>query len=192
MQPYEAFSTQLKQINILSAIEIEQICSCFKTETLAKNQFFLESGKRCTKIGFLSSGILCSFMYNIENHEVVKHFLEPRQLFTDLESYAHSQPAKLNIVAITESVILSINKQENSKLQTQLPVWGHAQSILASQALNQMIQMQNFLHFGSATEKYHHFVKQHPNLARHVPLKYIASYLDITQSSLSRIRRENI
>jgi len=190
MQPYESFSAQLNEINILSDIEIEKICSSFETEIISKNHYFLESGKRCKKIGFLCSGILCSFIYNSEGSEVVKHFLEPYQFFTDMESYEKGQPAKLNIIAVKESIILYINKQENNKLQTQIPSWKHAQSLFASQALNRMIQMQNFLHFGSSADQYQHFVENHPNLARHVPLKYIASYLGITQSSLSRLRKE--
>lgn len=191
MQPEDAFFAQLKKVQVLTDKEIEQICSSFEKENLSKNHFFLESGKRCTKIGFLCRGILCSFIYNTEGYEVVKHFLEPHQFFTDLESYEKNQPAMLNIVAVTDSVILSIQKQENNKLQAQIPKWEYVQGLFASQALNRMIQMQNFLHFGSASDKYQHFVKNYPNLARHVPLKYIASYLGITQSSLSRLRRES-
>lgn len=192
MQQYEVFSATLKKTGFLSDTETEMICSSFEQENLSKNHYFLESGKRCSKIGFLCSGILCSFMYNREGYEVVKHFLEPCQFFTDLNSYEKNQPAMLNIIAVTDSVILSINKQENNELQAQIPKWEYVQGIFASQALNRMIQMQNFLHFGSASDKYQHFVKNHPNLARHVPLKYIASYLGITQSSLSRLRRENV
>jgi len=192
IKPYEALSAQLKKVNILSDIEIEQICSCFETENIHKNQYFLESEKRCSKIGFLCDGIICSFIYNFEGTEVVKHFLEPYQFFTDMESYEKNQPAKLNIIAVTESTILSISKTNNDNLQDRIPKWEHVQGLFASQALNNMIQMQNFLHFGSASDKYQHFVKNYPNLARHVPLKYIASYLGITQSSLSRLRKENI
>lgn len=191
-KPHKALFAQLKEINILSDSEIEQICTCFKTETIHKNHHFLEAGKRCTKVGFLSEGILCSFIYDTEGSEVVKHFLEPYQFFTDLESYENTKPAKLNIVAVTNSTILSINKSDNDRLLSEIPKWEHVQGFFASQALNKMIQMQNFLHFGSAIEQYQHFVKNHPNLARHVPLKYIASYLGITQSSLSRLRRGNI
>lgn len=192
IKPYEALSAQLEEVNILSDIEIEQICSCFKTETILKNHYYLEAEKRCSKIGFLTDGIICSFIYNSEGSEVVKHFLEPYQFFTDLDSYEKAKPAKLNLIAVTDSTILSISKQENDKLQDAFPKWKHVQGLFASQALNKMIQMQNFLHFGSATDKYQHFVKNYPNLARNVPLKYIASYLGITQSSLSRLRRENI
>lgn len=191
INPYEALSAQLNKVNVLSDLEIEQICSCFETETILKNHFYLEAEKRCSKIGFLCSGIICSSIYNSEGSEVVKHFLEPYQFFTDLESYVKAQPAKLNLIAVTESTILSIRKTDNDILQEEIPKWEYVQGLFASQALNKMIQMQNFLHFGSATDKYRHFVKNHPNLARNVPLKYIASYLGITQSSLSRLRREN-
>lgn len=191
MQPLEALSTTLKKVKNLSDTEIEQISAAFETRNISKNRFFLEAGKRCNKIGFLSKGILCSFIYDAEGNEVVKHFLEPYQFFTDLESYEKAQPAMLNILAVTDSIMLSIDKQDNDKLQTLSPKWEYVQGLFASQALNRMIQMQNFLHFGTAAEKYQYLVKNHPNLARHVPLKYIASYLGITQSSLSRLRREN-
>ena len=190
--PYEAISKQLKEVKILSDHEIEQICSAFEIETIRKNKYFLEAGQRCSKIGFLFSGILCSFIYDTEGSEIVKHFLEPYQFFTDLDSYENAKPACLNIISITESTILSIKKQDNNDLQHEIPKWEHVQGLFASRALNNMIQMRNFLNFGSATEKYRYFVKNYPNLARNVPLKYIASYLGITQSSLSRLRREHI
>ncbi|MCB2197497.1 MAG: Crp/Fnr family transcriptional regulator [Bacteroidetes bacterium] len=191
MKLFELFSKHIKQTGILSEKEIEEVYACFESEIIPKNHFFLQAGQRCGKIGFLCSGILCSFIYNTEGDEVVKHFLEPNQFFTDLESYEKAQPAQLNIIAVTDAVILRISKQENTKLQNKLPQWKSAQGIFASQALNRMIQMQNFLRFGSAAEQYQYFVKNYPNLARHVPLKYIASYLGITQSSLSRLRRES-
>lgn len=191
MQHYEIFSDLLSKEDVLSEQEIEIISSSFRVDYISKNQFFSEAGQRCKRVGFLNSGILCSYIYNTDGYEVVKHFLEPHQYFTDLESYEKNREARLNIMAVTDSVILSIDKQENNKLQNQIPKWEYVQGLFASRALNNMIQMQNFLHFGSAADKYRHFVENHPNLARHVPLKYIASYLGITQSSLSRLRREN-
>jgi len=190
MDTFGLFSRQLNQTNFFSDKEIQEIYSKLEIVHISKNKFFLKAGQKCSKIGFLCKGILCSFIYNLTGDEVVKHFLEPNQFFTDLESYEKAQPAQLNIVAVTDTVILSISKQENAILQDKIPEWKSAQGIFASQALNQMIQMQNFLRFGSAAEQYQYFVKNYPNLARHVPLKYIASYLGITQSSLSRLRRE--
>lgn len=192
MDYYNLFTAELEQMNVLKDDEAERIASSFEILKLPKNELFLEADKRCSKVGYLLTGILCSFIWDNEGYEVVKHFIEPKQFFTDLESYEHSKPAKLNIIAITDSVILNIQKQENDKLQKQIPLWEYVQGMFASRSLKRMIQMQNFLHFGSATDKYNYLVKNYPNIARHVPLKYIASYLRITQSSLSRLRRENI
>jgi hypothetical protein len=58
------------------------------------------------------------------------------------------------------------------------------------QAMNDMIRKQNFLRMGNSIDKYNYFVKNFPVLAQQVPLKYIASFLSITQSSLSRIRKQ--
>jgi hypothetical protein len=59
------------------------------------------------------------------------------------------------------------------------------------QSMNEMIRKREFLLLGDSAFQYRHFVKHHPLLAQQVPLKYIASFLRITQSSLSRIRRQS-
>lgn len=190
MEHHNKLATHLLQSNLFSNDEIEYVCQHFIVENIPKNNFFLEAGNNCTRIGFLLSGVLCSFIYDSEGEMVVKHFVEPDQFFTDLQSYENNIAAALNIQAVVESEILYIRKEDSENLQKENPKWQHSLSIFSSKALNKMIQTQNFLRFGSAVDKYHYFVKHHPNLARQVPLKFISSYLGITQSSLSRIRRE--
>ena len=191
MDDCNPLAIQIRRTKLLSEDEIAGICNHFKNETIPKNRFFIESGNRCSRVGYLVSGIMCSFIISEKGEEVVKYFIEPDQFFTDLESYERLEPAMLNIKAVTDSRILYITREENQKLQSQYSKWGQVLGIFASTALNKMIQTKNFLHFGTAKDKYRHFVRNHPNLARQVPLKYIASYLGITHSSLSRLRREN-
>lgn len=190
MQISTVLAEKIESAKILNKEEVEYVCGHFDTEIIKKNQFFLESGSKCSKIGFLESGILCSFIYSSEGDEVVKYFIEENQFFTDLESYENRTPADLNILALVESRVFTISKKQNSKLQSEIPQWEHVLNIFAAEALNKMIQNQNFLHFGTAVEQYQYLLNNHPNLARNVPLKYIASYLGITQSSLSRIRAQ--
>jgi CRP-like cAMP-binding protein len=180
----------VKRSKILETEQAEWILEHFQVENLKKNQFCLETGNRSSRIGFLESGILCSFIYNKEGEEVVKHFVEAGQFFTDIDSYEKGIPTNLNIQAVVNSRVLYISKTDNQKINAELPQWGYLLKQFAAEALNLMIRNRNFLQFGSAVEQYQHFLKHHPNLAQNVPLKYIASYLGITQSSLSRIRRE--
>jgi len=170
--------------------QVDQALEYFSLETLGKNQFFLEAGQRCSRIGFLDQGILCTFVYDRDGQEVVKYFVEGDQFFTDMESYEKQRPAMLNIMALTESRIFYITRTQKQKLEERLPQCNALFQSFAAHALNRMIQNQHFLHMGTAVDQYKHFMEHHPNLAQNVPLKYIASYLGITQSSLSRIRNQ--
>lgn len=190
MEEHHILTENIRHNGLLSNEEIQEICKHFRKEDLRKNQFFLEEGKRCSKIGFLESGILCTFLYSRAGEEVVKYFVEDQQFFTDMESYKNATPASLNIMAVMSSRVWSITKSQNEQLQKDIPNWQHALNFFAAEALNRMIQNQHFLKLGEAADQYKHFLKNHPDLARQVPLKYIASYLGITQSSLSRLRRE--
>ncbi len=190
METFASLKEIIERSNILEKEQVKWILEHFQDENLKKNQFCLEAGNRSSRIRFLESGILCSFIYNKEGEEVVKHFVEPGQFFTDIDSYEKGIPTKLNIQAVVNSRVFSISKTDNEKINKELPQWGYLLKQFAAEALNLMIRNRNFLQFGSAVEQYQHFLKHHPNLAQNVPLKYIASYLGITQSSLSRIRRE--
>jgi CRP-like cAMP-binding protein len=190
MDHYILLSETLQQAQKLSPTEAEAIAQSFEFKELPKNGYFQESGKRCSKIGFLTSGILRSYIDDQKGNEIVKHFIEPKQFFTDLESYEKATRAHLNIQAVVNASILFITKEKNEQLAAELPSWNFLLKSFSADALRNMIQTQNFLHFGSALEKYRYFLSHHPNLAQQVPLRDIASYLGITQSSLSRIRRE--
>lgn len=186
-----SLSETIKEPNLLSAQQIEDVCKHFSIVKLSRNEFFLEQGKRCSKIGFLSSGIICSYIFDSEGEIKVKHFVEPGLFFTDLDAYEKAGAASLNLQAVVDSTVYFISREKYAQLSQRMPQWQNTMNYFASKALKEMIMTQNFLHFGEAIDKYRHFVQQHPNLARQVPLKYIAAYLGITQSSLSRIRRNH-
>ena len=61
---------------------------------------------------------------------------------------------------------------------------------LTEAALLNKLKDKDFLHFGTARQKYQEFVRRYPDLALRVPQRYVASYLGITPQSLSRIRKE--
>ena len=137
----------------------------------------------------MEDGILVTYIYSQDGKEVVKYFVEHNQFFTDLDSYDNRNEAVINIQAVVDSTVLSISRADNEIIQSKIPQWDSILKGFAAEALNTMIRNRNFLNFGTAEDQYAHFVQQHPTLARHVPLKFIASYLGVTQSSLSRIRR---
>lgn len=155
-----------------------------------KEEPLLIAGNKYKKIVFVVDGILRVFVVDNKGEEVVKNFIEPRNFFADIESLEKNQNSLINLSAVTDCDLLTLSKADSDKLITQLPKWEYLIKVGAMEAMNDMIRKQEFLRIGDSAEQYLYFVKHFPLLAKQVPLKYIASYLRITQSSLSRIRRQ--
>ena len=190
MEASDALKKMFLETGRFTEEQADEACRHFSLETLGKNQYFLEEGQRCSRIGFLEKGILCTFIRDRVGHEVVKYFVEAGQFFTDIESYEKDRPSRLNILALTEARVFYITRSQKRELQQKISHSDYVFKSFAAEALNRMIQSQHFLHVGTAVDQYKHFTEYYPELAQQVPLKYIASYLGITQSSLSRIRNQ--
>lgn len=190
MEQIHPIAPHFKKLNLFSDDEISFICNHFEKETIPANHYFLKAGQKCSKIGFLVHGILASYIIGDDGEMAVKHFIQKPSFFTDLDNFQKQSVAFLNIKAMVDSDIYFITRKNNDKLCRYNANWLKVMGIFSSEALKEMVLMQNFLYFGTAAEKYNHFVKNYPQLAQQVPLKYIAAYLGVTQSSLSRIRRE--
>ena len=191
MDPINAvLEVYLKENSDLKREEIKIICSYFIEECLEKEKPLVVEGEKFKKIVFVADGILRVFVIDPNGEEVVKNFLEPNNFFSEIESFDKNLPAVINVSAVTDCKILTLSKSNAELLVKELPQWEYMMKLGAMQAMNDMIRKQNFLRIGNSVDQYRHFVEYFPNLAQQVPLKYIASYLRITQSSLSRIRKQ--
>lgn len=184
------FAEYLKNNSSLNQDEIDLVCSYFQEEFIKNETQLVYAGNKYKKIAFVVSGILRVFVIDPEGEEVVKNFIEPNCFFAEIESLEKNKDSLINVSSIADCTILTLSKSDADKLVKLLPKWEYLMKVGAMQAMNDMIRKQEFLRIGDSSDQYLHFVKHFPLLAKHVPLKYIASYLRITQSSLSRIRRQ--
>lgn len=190
MDPKSVFAEYLKKDSSLNQDEIELICSYFQVEFIKSETQLVYAGNKYKKIVFVVSGILRVFVIDSEGGEVVKNFIEPNCFFADIESLEKNQNSLINLSTVTDCTLLTLSKSDADGLIKQFPKSEYLMKIGAMLAMSEMIRKQEFLRIGDSSDQYLYFVKHFPLLAKHVPLKYIASYLRITQSSLSRIRRQ--
>lgn len=169
--------------------EVELISGYFQQEFLTKEAQLVVAGSKYKKIVFVAEGILRLFVIDHNGEEVVKNFIEPNCFFADIEGIDKNQNSLINVSAVTDCTLLTLSKPDADDLVKILPQWDYLMKAGALNAMSDLIRKQEFLHIGDSSGQYQHFVTHFPLLARQVPLKYIASYLRITQSSLSRIRR---
>ncbi len=184
------FADNLKKASSLKQDEIELIGRYFQLETLKAEAPLVVAGNTYKKLVFVVEGVLRLFIIDDEGEEVVKNFIEPSCFFVDFRGFDNNQPSLINVDAVTDCTLLTLSKADANVLIGQLPQWEYWMKVGGIQSMNEMMRKQEFLLIGDSKQQYRYLVKHHPILVQQVPLKYIASFLRITQSSLSRIRKQ--
>ncbi|MEM6379075.1 MAG: Crp/Fnr family transcriptional regulator [Bacteroidota bacterium] len=187
---------ELRQVmrfgGILAESQIDQVLSHYQEQWLDAMEHNLQIGKICNRISFISHGIIRSYAIDNNGDEVTKYFSRKQQFLVDLESFYEQKPAETACQAVVPSKIYYIGRSSWFQLMEEIPKFFILSKSLAEAALLNKIKDNDFLNFGTATDKYQEFLWRYPDLAQQVPQGMIASYLKITPQSLSRIRRRKL
>ena len=169
---------------------IQTICRHFQARSLKREETLFQKGDRFNQLVFVADGIMRTYIHNDDGEEIVKHFLTQGDFFAEIDSFEQGSPAGFNVSAITSCSLAILSQTASDQLEEKVAGWSYLLKQEAMHAMNNMLRAREFLSLGEARDKYRYFVTHYPHLARQVPLKHIAAYLQITQSSLSRIRRQ--
>ena len=179
--------TYFKQISQLSESSEEALHALIYTQSIPKNQDLQHIGQTCKTLYFLKSG-LARIYYFHDGNDVTEGFYEPFCLIARAESLFAGVPSKKAIQVLEDAEVWSISTKDLFGLYDTHRDIERLFSRLFEGAYVQTIQRIENLQFHSADERYQLLAQEQPEVLRRVPLKYIASYLGITQVSLSRIR----
>ena len=176
--------------NLVSASSAEAIAAVFTPKTIVKNDFFLTEGKICDDYFFLQSGFMRAFAHDTEGNEVSTNFYNTGQMVLEVSSFFNRTRSKENIQALTTCKGLYINYDQLNSLFHSMPEFREfGRSVLVkgiTSLKNRMLGMIT----ETAEQRYTQLLQINPEIFQHVPLKHIASYLGVTDTSLSRIRKE--
>lgn len=171
----------------LSPEEIERITKICSVITIPKNEILQSIGHSCQTIYFLNSGIARIF-YKKEDKDITESFAFEHQIVVRVESLFRRQPSKKGIQIIEDAELIAIDAPALFTLYDQYPsIERLFRKIFESLHVDTINRIES-LQFHSAEERYKDLLNETPDLIKRVPLKFIASYLGITQTSLSRIR----
>lgn len=160
---------------------------CFEELVLAKNEFLVTEGKVCRHLYFLQQGALRGF-YNLDGKEITHWFGFEEDFVTSFHSFITQQPAVENIQLMEGCVLWAITKERLSKL---LEEYHEFERVLRIAYETYYIRLEErFVNaqFKTAAERYSDLLVQAPHILKRAPLGAIASYLGISQETLSRIR----
>jgi CRP-like cAMP-binding protein len=173
--------TQDDQLRILKAHEKVNI---------KKGDFLLNEGRVASEYYCLESGLIRSFAISSEGKEVTTGFFSPNEIVIEVASLFLQTPTSENIHALTDSVCWKITLKSFQQLFQSIPCFSEWGRDWMSGVLFTTKQRSLSMINDTATERYLALRKEHPEIVQQAPLKYIASYLGITDTSLSRIRKE--
>lgn len=177
------------QFGNLNQQQIELILSKAQDIQISKEDYFSEAGKIAQQVGFIIDGIIRVCYYNNKGEEITKYFIEENNIVVDLESFDNEIPSTAYVQAITDCEMIVFSKKDWQFLLNTIVGWEAIVHKIISRALMQKVERRSPLVSEDASTRYAMFLKIYPNVVNRIPLSYIASYLGITQSSLSRIRK---
>lgn len=157
-------------------------------ETFSKGVLLQESGKVCTRLFFIDSGLVRMFFYDADGKDITYQFYGEGTFTSILNSYASGTPSLYNIETLEECTIYSIYFTDFARLREKHPELEKVHSQVLLQILVQYDHRATALQFMSAEERYLDLLKTQPSIINRANLGQIASYLGINQATLSRIR----
>ena len=180
-----AFVDYVLQFGQLNQQQIDLVSRKAKDLELPKEAYFSEAGNVLKQVGFLTEGVVRVYYYNNKGQDITKIFIEENHLLLD----ARNLPSSEYIQAVTDCRFIVFSMRDWEEISNTIVGWEHIIQKVIAKALVQKLERVSPLVSQDATTRYLEFMEKYPNLANRIPLSYIASYLGITQSSLSRIRK---
>jgi CRP-like cAMP-binding protein len=177
------------QFGNLNTQQIDLISNKTTELDLPKGAYFSEAGKIAQQVGFILEGIARVCYYNNKGEEITKYFIEENNLVVDLNSFDNNIPSSSYVEAVTDCRLIVFSKKDWKELSNTIIGWDAIVQKIISKALLQKVERISPLLSEDAKARYLRFLEIYSRVANRIPLSYVASYLGITQSSLSRIRK---
>jgi len=152
-------------------------------------EVLLETGTTATEFFFIAKGILKISLLNEKGNSVTYFFMKENQFCTILNSFNNNVTSHESIIAATDAELIVFTKASLLALYEQLPYFKELLHGITQQSLLDKIQLKNSYLGEDASSRYHKFLVNQSDIALRVALSDVASYLGITQQSVSRIRK---
>ncbi len=190
MNGKEALKDFIRSVYPMHEHEADTIVDHFSEKEYAKNDYFLAEGHVNRNYAFLEKGFMRAYAHDVDGNEVTTAFYGEHQVVCELSSFFKRIPSEENIQALTNCTVYYITFDELQVVFHAMPHFREFGRLVLVNAYTNLKQRMYTMLKNTAEERYANLVRTNPKVFQHAPLKYIATYLGITDTSLSRIRKE--
>jgi CRP-like cAMP-binding protein len=184
----EILKTYLANNFQTSATEIEQVVTAFTEKTVKKNETLISKGDICRYTYFVCKGSLRAYFIDNDGKESTRYIALENQFITTIHSFISQAPTNEFIEATEEAEILQISYSDFHKIleKTTLAKDLYKVQLEIAYQTNHG-RLESFLKM-SAKQRFDSLLETNPAIIQRLSNKIVASYLGITQESLSRIK----
>lgn len=185
-----AFKTYLNALTPISETTWTKLQTLFTEKTLKKGDYFAKNGEKAVYIGFLKSGVIRAFYTNEEGVEYNKHFFTPNALVGAYSSLITGNPNLIAQQALTDCEILVAEYAKMTQFYATCPDLERLSRRYAELSYVHKEAREIELVLLDAEKRYALFQNQYPDLEQQITQYHIASFLGVSATQLSRIRKK--
>jgi len=179
-----------RNTNLVSLQKAEEFAGYFLNKSFHKNDYLLQEGKICNDYLFLENGFMRAYAHDTEGNEITTNFCSPNQVVFEVSSFFNRTASKENIQALTDCRGWSLTYQELNRLFHEVHEFRDFGRHILVRGFSSLKTRMLSMITETAEERYAGLLASNPEIFIYAPLKNIATYLGITDTSLSRIRKD--
>jgi CRP-like cAMP-binding protein len=191
-QAFEGLFRVFNFIAPLSYAFLERVRTYLRPESHPKKTILLSEGNIARKIYFISKGFARSFFTDRDGRQHTLWFMGEGDLMLSVYGFYRQQPAAENIELLEDSILLSLTWELVQTVYKDFPEFNYHGRLLTEKYYLMSEERAVLLRTRNPAERYTNLISAHPDILQKASLKDIASYLNINQETLSRIRAQKI
>lgn len=182
-----------EQFKNIDPFILNELLNDFRTITtthkLPKHHLLHQEDTICNHLYFIETGIARSY-YHKDGKDITAHFAIENGGITAIDSFIQRKKSRYNIEILEDAVVHSMAHYDIQVLLDQKPSYEKFVRLFLEQIYVDLAERVEDLLFYNAKERYDNLILKKPSLSQRVNLGHIASYIGVTQETLSRIRAQ--
>ena len=185
--PFEIAKQFTEQYRRLSPEGTRALSLIMEPLKLAKGKLFVKEGEVADYVHYIEKGLVRQFYFK-NNRDLTEHISYEGNIVICLESYLREEPTRLMAETLEPSIIWRIRKGDFYLLSEQMREIELLYHKILEYSLLSSQQKAEDLRFETAANRYRLLMKRHPEIIKRAPMIHIASLLQMTPETLSRVR----
>uniref|UniRef100_UPI0040388F0C Crp/Fnr family transcriptional regulator n=1 Tax=Segatella hominis TaxID=2518605 RepID=UPI0040388F0C len=171
--------------------ELDILESILVSQKYAKGEMILKEGEICRQFLYIDKGLVRQFYFK-HGKEVTEHLGQEQTIVMCIESLFKEEPTKLQVEALEPTIVYALPKADLERVAMHnVNIQILYRKILEESLITSQIHA-DLVRFETAQDRYKKLCKLCPQVVLRAPLVYIASYLQMTPETLSRVRASTL